>query len=600
MAEGTKQIRPASGDFGYIQINDRSRTFATYIATPDERLNIHISNSREKIYYGFGRMFNGATTHTDVWYRIRKPDGTIVFGPTQVPSTGTGFISTHAQAVAGPRKLNASGYTHLVFAPTDTGDYYIEFNQGSASTIVNPNPNKRIFENFDITVIDTVSNTAKNGRVWSKNWDLTTNGNTNGFIGTFFVYSNDGVVTSVNFNGIQPHGFTLSCNTTGCVNTGNLAADRKSRNGSATYADYKLFLNDPDVTVYPNGVIGTLQTSLTLTGCAPNYCLNVTTDAPGFMEFVINLNGIPGYQAGTRDLIFGQPVSIGTTCIPWDGKDGLGNTINQSINFEVLAEYKFGLTNLPIFDVENFSGGFIVSSIRPLVIKPKLFWDDSDLPGGTTNLTGCVSLACHPWPSANFGNDRTINTWWYVNVQRDTIISQTIPRPNPNIVGTSQFCDLSSPQTLSTTAQPGHNYLWRSTKNSITSTSNTASINFVPTYGIDTITVLESNAIGCYEDSIFVQSYPIPNPILTGDSSACDINTVDIYRSSCASLNTLGWTVTGGSILSGQGTGEILVQWTQTGNQQIKVIETNPNGCNMERTLNVIVHPKPSTLGIQH
>ena len=79
-AEGTKQIRPSSGDFGYIQINDRSRTFATYVATPDERLNIHISNSREKIYYGFGRMFNGSTTHTDVWYRIRKPDGTIVFG----------------------------------------------------------------------------------------------------------------------------------------------------------------------------------------------------------------------------------------------------------------------------------------------------------------------------------------------------------------------------------------------------------------------------------------------------------------------------------------------------------------------------------------
>lgn len=600
-AEGTKQIRPTSADYGYIQINDKARTFATYIANEDERIYIHISNKREKIFFGFGNIKNGTTNVTDVWYRIKNQNGIVVLGPTRVVNTGQGYISSHARAIAGPSILNGSGYNALSFHPNDTGDFYIEFNQGNATSVTNPNNNKRVFENFDISVIDTVSMQARNGRVWSKNWDITTDGGSNGFKGTFFVYSNDGVVTSINFNGMQPHAFRLACNSTGSTNTGNPVEDRKSRIGNYTYSSYKIFLNDPDINVYPNGVIGTLQTSLSLTGCAPNYCLNVTTDAPGFMEFVVDLNGVPGYQANSRDLVFGQTVNAGTTCIPWDGKDGLGNQINQTVNFEVLAEYKFGLTNLPIFDVENFSGGFIVSSIRPSVIKPKLFWDDTEIPGGSSNLTGCASTACHAWPSSNFGDERTINTWWYVNVQKDTIITQNITRPNPNISGNNRFCDVDTIRSYSTAMINGNNYLWRIKKGAIIGSNNSHQVNIQTTYGLDTLTVLESNVISCFEDTIFIYNYPIPDANFTGDVVACGTGTSDVYSvGNIVKGNSYSWTINGGIIQSGQNTNSVLVNWTDYGNQYIELKEMNPNGCYKVKRLNVNVSHRPNITSINH
>lgn len=599
-AEGTKQLRPASSDFGYIQINDKGRTFATYVANEDERLYIHINGKQEKIYFGFGRVTDGSNQQTDVWFRIKDPSGTTVMGPTKIPTTGNGFISSYSRAVAGPTKINVSGYPALIYAPNLSGDYYIEFNQGSASTIQNPNTNKRIFEDIDITVIDTTNNSVKNGRLWSKNWDITSNGGSNAFKGSFFVYSNDGVVTSINLNGIQPHAFRVACNSTGCVNTGNPALDRQSRLGNFTYSSYKIFLNDPDITAYPSGVIGNLQTEIKLTGCAPNYCLNVTTDAPGYMEFFVNLNGVPGYQNGTADLIFGQNVNAGTTCLPWDGNDGLGRKINQDVVFEINAEYKFGLTNFPIFDAENFNNGLIVSSIRPSIIKPKLFWDDSNIPGGSSNLVGCTNNACHAWPNSNFGDERTINTWWYVNVVRDTIYSSSISKPAPQIKGTSSFCEINKTTSYYTDLNIGNGYTWTSKRNNIVGSNNNNSINYKTSTGIDTLLVLESTNLGCYEDTLIIYCYPIPSPDIIGDSTACNINTVDIYTTNNNSLNSFTWEVQNGIIESGQGTNTIQVKWTTLGIGNVKITEKNPLNCSTIQSKNVRISPKPILTEINH
>jgi hypothetical protein len=607
-AEGTKQLRPTSGSYGYIQINDADRTFATYAASPEERLHIHVSSVKEKIYFGFGKIWNteNLSSHkvaTDVYYRIKNEKGVVVSGPALIPSAGQGFIDTYTKVVNGPTKINAAGYNALVYTPVDTGDFYIEFNQGSGTVSSAPSGKRRVFEMFDITVIDETvpaSPVVKNGRVWSKNWDINTNAASNPFTGTLFVYSNDGVVTSVGFNGMQPYAFTISCNSTGCVNTGNPDSDRKSRAGNATYPSYKIFLNDPDQKVYPSGVIGTLNTSLTLTGCAPHYCINLNTDAPGFVDFVVELNGIPGYQPNSRDLIFGMEVNTGTTCIPWDGRDGKGNLIDQNLNFEIQAEYKFGLTNLPMFDVENFNNGFKVASVRPLVIVPKLFWDDSQL-GGTTNLTGCTATGgCHPWPSANFGDQRTINTWWYVNVQRDTIYTVSIPKPSPVINGLSLICDTSVLQIYATNEVPGNSYVWSIKRGTISGSSTGHQVSVKQAAGKDTLIVKESNPVGCFEDTIFLFTYPTPDPAMSGDMSACDVNTVDVYSVDPVPMNSYSWVVTGGVILSGEAASTMQVKWTQTGKQTVTVTERNPNNCSDTDSREVTVHPKPSTSTIKH
>ncbi len=600
-AEGTKQLRPASGDFGYMQIHHNAEKFATYLATTDERLQININKNTERIYFGFGRITDGSAAKTDVYFRIKDPNGNTVMGPTKIPSAGTGFISSYTKAVAGPTKISpATGYVSLQLNPSMLGDYYIEFNQGNATIANSNNSNRRVFEMFDITVIDTVAMLAKPGRLWSKNWAMSSNSFANQFKGTFFVYSNDGVVTSVNFNGIQPYAFRVACNTSGCTNTGNPALDRQSRPGEFTYPSYKIFLNDPDIIVYPNGVIGTIQTDIQLTGCAPNYCLNVTTDAPGNIEFLMNLNGVPGYQSGTKDITVGQYVNAGTTCIPWDGKDGLGNPVNQTINFEVNAEYKFGLTNLPIYDVENLTSGIIVSSIRPLVIKPKLFWDDTRIPGGGSNLIGCTDVACHPWPSTDFGNVNTMNTWWYVNVVKDTILTLAIPKPNPNIIGNTNYCAIDSTVTFSTNNVIGNTYSWTSSKNAITSNPLTSSITYKTKTGNDPLRVLETNSIACYEDTIFISSYAKPTPIVSGDTIACDVNTIDVYTTNNIAVNTYQWSINKGIVMLGGSTNTVQVKWTTLGLGYIEVVETTPNGCTTTKRRNVRVVAKPVITGITH
>lgn len=422
LAEGTKEIRPLSTDNGYVQIYDNnttSRPFATYAATANERLYIHINTVGEKIYYGFQQ------TNNDVYCRIKDPNGNIVVAATVLPSSGAGRITTHAQALLGPSALVAGGYNAKVYTTLTTGDYYIEFNVGSGAS---PNAQKRVFDLFDITVSNTAGTLAIPGRIWSKAWDFTTNSGTNSFVGKMYVYSNDGIVTKIDFNGVQPFGFVVSCNSTGCANTGNAVADRQSRTGNSTYAEFRLFLNDPDATSYPSGVLGQINSPSTFSGCGP-YCINVNVSAAGLIEVTINLNLVPGYQSGTTDVYIAQNVSAaGTYCISWNGNDGLGNNVAALLSLPIHIDYKCGLTHLPLYDVENHTLGYKVTSIRPSIVQPKMFWDDSALPGGTIESTGC-SLVCHSWPVSNFGDNRTINTWWYANTSQEDIIGLKPPIP---------------------------------------------------------------------------------------------------------------------------------------------------------------------------
>lgn len=92
-AEGTKQLQPAASDYGFLQIYDQNtltRPFATYNSPEEYRLNISICNLGEKIYMGFRQNNN------DVYFRLKDPNGNVVFGPQLIPASGQGFINSHA------------------------------------------------------------------------------------------------------------------------------------------------------------------------------------------------------------------------------------------------------------------------------------------------------------------------------------------------------------------------------------------------------------------------------------------------------------------------------------------------------------------------
>ncbi|MCF6170240.1 MAG: PKD domain-containing protein [Bacteroidales bacterium] len=405
---------------GRILLDSDFGGFALYNCDPRDRLNIRINKPGEKILFGFGTSYNFDALEqyvaNDVSYRIIDPDGEIVVNSAMQALSGPGFIGYYQQAVAGPNIFDPQGYDPLVVVCNKTGDYFVEFDHPDIIY-----GGRRELKYFDITVAGT-DNKAVPGRVWSKAWmfSVSTKGGDpydNPFYGKLFILTDDGIVTSVDFNGMKPYVFTLSANGTGVQNSGNPVADRKSVLFKSTYPQYKVFLNDPDQDVFPSGSFGLLTAPTQITGTEPPYCINVNTSQAGAVEVLINFNGIPGYQAGTRDVLIAKNVESGTSCIEWNGKDGFGKVIEQCSNpIGFYITFIGGLTHMPIYDVETNTNGFIIELVRPKNAESHLalYWDDSNIPGYSTPPSeGCDgTLGCHEF-GYFFGDEHTINTWWY-------------------------------------------------------------------------------------------------------------------------------------------------------------------------------------------
>ena len=138
--------------------------------------------------------------------------------------------------------------------------------------------NDKEFEYLDITVSNPDSTEAIYGRVWSKGWQCTTTGASSQCAAKFYAYSDDQITTAVNFNGMRPYAFDISCNSTGCNETGDFIEDRKSRPGRFLYPQYKLFLNNPDSIAFPTGVLGQIDS------------VKYTSYCNGTVDFIIWVN----------------------------------------------------------------------------------------------------------------------------------------------------------------------------------------------------------------------------------------------------------------------------------------------------------------------
>ncbi len=411
LAEGTRELQPRS-DCGvnlYPTTETSYDPFATSVCDDEHKLWVSIGATGEKVLFGF--RCNGVSVC------IKSASGTIVFPVTPIPNSGQGHIETYEQAVAGPNTINPDGYTPFEFTPSGPGDYYIEFSNSSTISL------------FDITVVDAM-NVEKRGRLWSKNWQLYTNGTYTPFWGTMYPYTDDQITTKIDFNGMAPARFTVACNATGCNNTGNFLEDRKSRSGRFTYPAYKIFVNNPDETLFPTGIIGGVDSVNVVNPCDGSVDILMYVNKLGIADILLDINPLPGVQA--EDITLNDTVFSGdATIIHWDGLNGLGEAVPNGTTFNININYVNGLTHLPMYDVEyslstyidshgntvtNKWPGFIVDLIRPAGDKPLVFWDDRDLLPTSFNLDGCNDpVGCHFWGSANssVGNNDTYNTWWF-------------------------------------------------------------------------------------------------------------------------------------------------------------------------------------------
>lgn len=617
--EGIKQLMPdsnvsASGLYLYSSTAGAYTRFAMQNCPAAYRLNIHVSNPGETILFGLQAT-------TGMTYNLRNPSGAIVkTGACPNLSGQQGYITYYNQAVKGPFP-SVGGYVPLSYQVTsiaDTGDYYFEFSFTYLNVII---------DLWDFQVVSGQHTPALpadtlNGRVWSASWQLYADlGNFvfQPFNGRFFVYSDDGIVTKLKFSDAHVGAMTVFCNPWGCYNTGNFTVDRQSVNVN-TYmmfpgiAKYKVFLNNPDTVAYPDGsfghIIGTpyMIPDPGFPPCSPEKVIVVEVDKAGTVETSITLP----YGAPTTNVDFYTSVTAGINYIPWNGKDGLGNTVPDGTLITVMLNYVNGLTNLPIWDQERNPDGYQISLVRPAggsVTVPATYHDDSQLNNSafmcpvvpvSVNLTGCLPGSqppypgCHVWGvNAPDCHDKMINTWWYSGSGSAMFTAVFSAHPASALAHDSTRC---GPGTvlLHATVPPGQTVDWYDSLSggSLLLSGDTSFLTPVLTAAATYYAEARDSAGNCYSlarSPATAYISPLVVPTMTGPAYVCAGAEAFTYSTQQGMLN-YSWSITPpGIILSGQGTNSVQVQWPIPGDGTVRVNFENPNGC---------VSPEPASIHV--
>jgi len=446
--EGTKQWRPLSTGRGFLCYYDDPQNAGVANGTEGcpEFQRIYVYLKAGEVFNMGMRLRTGVAANTSV--RVAAPSGTFMIltgstlpanGRFTVPTTGTGFINTHADALAGPAGsiLNGTtvvgGYTPFRFTATETGDHIIEFQSWTSTAFTTTDPNRtggsasRQFEFFDVTVTDATGNiitnpsnpTASAGRLWSKQWRLQAGGLNLQVTPTFVVYTTDGFVNKVTLD-MEPGGFTIMSNSFGVNNTEDAVLNRKSFRGDAVntrnLTEHKVFVNDPDISVYPSnpvqpkvqvwfnstlifdfdntrtpkqlpltpGIIALVRNALANCPHESLAYFRVESNIAGQLQIMLDVNG-GGYTISNSspdvalfaDVVPGLPVYL-----PWNIRDAQGNIHPDGASFDAQAIFLYaGVTHFPLYDVERMSN-FTNEAIRPFQrLGPTLYWDDTNIPG---------------------------------------------------------------------------------------------------------------------------------------------------------------------------------------------------------------------------
>ncbi len=611
--EGTKEIMPDLAWNTRILLSTQSSRapFALYNADSNYRLNIHIEDyTKEVIYFGLGQIRrSGNFPASPVNYRIHKPDGTVVFEKLTPVSGETGYINSYAEAIAGPDYLSPSGYdadSLYLNSIGENGDYFMTFQL--------PNNTYRTFEFFDITVIDISTQSKIDGRLFSKDWQISTfEEGIVGYYGFMFIYSQDSIVTKLNPNGFDGRHFNFGCNESGCYPVGpTMPANqaRKSVAGSHTYPQYKVFINNPDINVYPSGVLGSLvmnnpvvQTTSFCDLGTLDFTFEVTATGSGELTLHCSELGPP-----FEDRVISQTVTQGWNTLTWDGLDGAlpPNPVPNGSQFTFSLTYINGMTHLPLYDVENNEFGFFVTLVRPAsTTEPAFYWDDTNFsppmpPGPVINPPGgCLSSisSCHIWYQSGGqpGNNRTVNTWWFVANTSTTPVSITyirIPPPPDTIYGPDAVCPGSSGHIFWINEEPSStSYVWGYAGTGATITpvnDTTVSVDFVMSSTSGNFWVAGVNTDCGQGDSVIKAITIIPAPVVN----------LSAYTPVC--IDELPFALFGGTPAGGTYTISGVPVTTfdpavyGVGNHEVYYTYTDPGtGCTADDHKPLVVNPLP-------
>ncbi|MCU4165358.1 gliding motility-associated C-terminal domain-containing protein [Carboxylicivirga caseinilyticus] len=154
--------------------------------------------------------------------------------------------------------------------------------------------------------------------------------------------------------------------------------------------------------------------------------------------------------------------------------------------------------------------------------------------------------------------------------------------PTVSLNGPTEAC-LNTTGHVYSTESGQNNYQWNVSGGTITAGFGTDQITVTwDVVGQGSVEVNYDNTSGCNAvapTQVDVTVHPLPVPTISGSNTVC--NKYSEVYSTELSMTNYTWIVTGGTIISGDGTNEITVEWNTVGTQSISVSYTDPNLCDV-------------------
>ncbi|MBC6367687.1 YCF48-related protein [Algoriphagus sp. AK58] len=219
------------------------------------------------------------------------------------------------------------------------------------------------------------------------------------------------------------------------------------------------------------------------------------------------------------------------------------------------------------------------------------FWDQNlGFVVGENGVTYQTKDAGKTWFKINSGTTRDLLSINYGDpnsafaVGKDgTILSYSCTPPGgiSPITGNSSECLGTSTYSITSQPEPGSEIVWRVDGGNIITGQGTPSIEVEWTKtGRNAVLVSRVNFCGNGETSaleITVSQIPNLNQPISGEGSVC-LETNHTYSVINQNGTTYSWEVTGGEIVTGQGSASVSIIWKTQGNQKISVTPSNSCG----------------------
>ena len=221
--------------------------------------------------------------------------------------------------------------------------------------------------------------------------------------------------------------------------------------------------------------------------------------------------------------------------------------------------------------------------------------------GGTKATGGTTNAITVNWGPGGPGNVSVVETNLAGCVGATISKAVTVSPFTSAIAGSVNVCPNSNGVAYSVANVTGNNYTWTATGGTVVCGQNTSTI--LVNWGVagpGTLNVTERSATCtgvAVNLPVTITSTPATSAI-TGNAAVCSNATGAAYSVTNSSGSTYAWTVSGGTLMSGNGTYNILVNWNSSGTGNVSVVETSSNGCVGIAVNKMVAIGSPTTSGI--